>query len=787
MPSSTKPKNETSNEVQDPLKQALSLVEKKVRNLEKRKLKLDMYKVKLAEGAILEKDQLEAVNKYNDVSCNLEFAKELLKQFMALTQDAEKLMKRQMKKERAERILNEHKRLKQVLLIQNMFDNFEIEQVRNDFRNGCHSAVVLTEENLTQLDNLWKLISPESRENEKEFTSASEHLCNLLDAREKAILGTTYKELKELIDLILNCGYFENAPRYEKTNSSSQETSHANKAEETKPSEEPVSTVTSDVKSPETNPVPEEPESINVEIEKKQQHQQQQQPEPVLPVKEVHETNTNSSVGTTDNNIDGDSFFSTGTSFPRQRPFQEIVSSVQGSFNFLQESTIDLESPQHLDPAVVVAHPMPTVRHPQTQSEVNVNTLAQTGYANTGYDQPPPPPVAVPQPPKPQQPVVQTNASMHPVPQPVPQMPAPQANIVPQQTAQPPPTAVPMDVTPVDQQQSHAATILNTSTATVVSQPQLDYTNQTYSQNAISQNLPNDSLFHSVEDGPAPIALMGQPVNDTTVSQFEIPAIPMPNQTQLQDGGINPYVKDTSSQSQGVKKFTNLNANAAVFQSMNANAAVFQPQHTDTSTDGKGQLSPQATDYNQGGSYSTSYFPRGTFPNRNFRGNRGRGGLNNGFNRNSNSGGSGGGSGGGGGGNRTGYTNRSSYPNFPSREYRAATENYSMLNGASFGNGFPKRSSSGPGSTGGNASTVTRGTTSSGGGGGGGNSSGGGGGGGSLKSGPGIAAGASPSQTTYWTNFAVRGQPRGGSIRGGRGTGGGLGRATFPQQPLAQQ
>ncbi len=51
-------------------------------------------------------------------------------------------MKRQMKKERAERILNEHKRLKQVLLIQNMFENLEIEQVRTDFRNGWHSAVV---------------------------------------------------------------------------------------------------------------------------------------------------------------------------------------------------------------------------------------------------------------------------------------------------------------------------------------------------------------------------------------------------------------------------------------------------------------------------------------------------------------------------------------------------------------------------------------------------------------------------------------------------------------------
>ena len=29
--------------------------------------------------------------------------------------------------------------------------------------------------------------------------------------------------------------------------------------------------------------------------------------------------------------------------FQRQRPFQEIVSEVQGNFNFLQESTIDME------------------------------------------------------------------------------------------------------------------------------------------------------------------------------------------------------------------------------------------------------------------------------------------------------------------------------------------------------------------------------------------------------------------------------------------------------------
>ena len=172
---------------------------------------------------------------------------------------------------------------------------------------------------------------------------------------------------------------------------------------------------------------------------------------------------------------------------------------------------------------------MPTVRHAPT-SDVNVNTLAPTGYASTGYDQPPP--VAAPQPPKPQPPVVPASAPMHPVPQPVPQVPAPQANLAPQPSAQPQ-NALPIDVVPADQPQPHVATMLNNPAATVVSQQPLDYTNQTYSQNAISQNLPNDSLFHSVEDGPTPHALIGQPVNDATVSQFEIPAIPLPNQTQV--------------------------------------------------------------------------------------------------------------------------------------------------------------------------------------------------------------------------------------------------------------
>ena len=73
---------------------------------------------------------------------------------------------------------------------------------------------MLTEENLDQLDELYKLISP-SRDGEKNYKEslsiAAEHIVSLVDAKEKAVVGTTYKELKELLDLIAECGYFEHA------------------------------------------------------------------------------------------------------------------------------------------------------------------------------------------------------------------------------------------------------------------------------------------------------------------------------------------------------------------------------------------------------------------------------------------------------------------------------------------------------------------------------------------------------------------------------------------------
>lgn len=351
---STKTENKVSLDAGDPMKQILIVIEKKVRNLEKRKGKLDAYKEKQDSGVVLEKDQQVAVDKYNEVEQNLIFAMELQKQFATIGTDVEKFNKKQAKKERLERQATELKRVKEMLRVQNLLDSLGSEQVRSDFQKGRHGAVVLSEENLNQLDELYKLINPSREPNvdyQAQLNAAGDHVICLIDSREKEVVGTTYKALKELINDVSNCGYFERALKEENTEEcgAEQEFVVVNRQE-----------------------LP-EPDSVEVQSSLPPEVSDQQ-PE---------------MAGTTEtlNNIqDPDSFFSeapTATqqdvSYQRQRPFQEIVSSVQGKFNFLQESTIDMESP-HMDPAVVAAHPMPG----RPQSRQTEGGISQT-FTNSGF------------------------------------------------------------------------------------------------------------------------------------------------------------------------------------------------------------------------------------------------------------------------------------------------------------------------------------------------------------------------------------------------------------------
>ncbi|XP_053114509.1 caprin-2 isoform X4 [Hemicordylus capensis] len=187
----------------------------KIRNIEKKKLKLEDYKDRLKKGESLNQDQLEAVEKYDEVMHNLEFAKELQKTFSGLSQD---LLKAQRKAQRRDTIMKleaEKKKLCTVLQVQYVLQNFIQEHVQKDFRGGLNGAIYMPSKELDYLIKFAKLTCAgrnESLSVEDQMEQSSLYFWDLLEGNEKAVVGTTYKHLKDLLSKLLDSGYFENIP-----------------------------------------------------------------------------------------------------------------------------------------------------------------------------------------------------------------------------------------------------------------------------------------------------------------------------------------------------------------------------------------------------------------------------------------------------------------------------------------------------------------------------------------------------------------------------------------------
>ncbi|XP_013088854.2 caprin-1-like isoform X1 [Biomphalaria glabrata] len=220
MPTTTNNKVEAklaSTDLGDAAKQCINCLEKKVRNLEKRKSRIEQNQEKAKKGTKLEKEQEVSLNQYEQVAHDLEFARELHKQFLQIYTEHEKMAKKQAKREKAERQALEIKRISEILQLQSLLDSLGGDKVREDFKTGKHGAVVLTEDNLQQLDELYQVISPSRDDSGEDYphklTTAAEHLVNILEGKDRQVVGTTYKEIKELITLIKDCGYFETAKK----------------------------------------------------------------------------------------------------------------------------------------------------------------------------------------------------------------------------------------------------------------------------------------------------------------------------------------------------------------------------------------------------------------------------------------------------------------------------------------------------------------------------------------------------------------------------------------------
>ncbi|KAJ4938620.1 hypothetical protein JOQ06_003230 [Pogonophryne albipinna] len=315
------------------MKQVLCVLDKKVRNMEKKKSKLDDYQVRKDKGENLNQDQLEALSKFQEIMHNLEFGRDLQKTFMTLGQDIQKAVKKTARREQLQREEAEQKRLKTILELQFLLDRLGKDAVRQDLKQGV-SGSLLTDADLASFDEFYKLVGPDRDQSIRlvdQYEEASVHLWDLLDGRDKAVVGTTYKALRETLDQVLL------------------------KTEIIEEFTEPIAVETTEFINRQFIP-----DGTYSSSEKEQGDEwtteteaaaalQQQQPPPMQPAvspvaMETHPLNLASPMPPNDPLV-------------RKQVVKDLMAQMQGTYNFMQDSMLEFDG-QPIDPAIVSAQPM---------------------------------------------------------------------------------------------------------------------------------------------------------------------------------------------------------------------------------------------------------------------------------------------------------------------------------------------------------------------------------------------------------------------------------------------
>jgi hypothetical protein len=122
--------------------------------------------------------------------------------------------KERMKKEQQERAKVELIKVNYVLSVREVLSALLEEGGLEDLETGSNGAPKLSADQLAQIQQFQELATP-NREDlskgsfDKQVAASAEHLVNLAEKKATAVVGTTYQELAELIDLIRECGYVE--------------------------------------------------------------------------------------------------------------------------------------------------------------------------------------------------------------------------------------------------------------------------------------------------------------------------------------------------------------------------------------------------------------------------------------------------------------------------------------------------------------------------------------------------------------------------------------------------
>ncbi|XP_028307401.1 caprin-2 isoform X2 [Gouania willdenowi] len=193
------------------IEDGLICLKHKVRNLEKKKLKLEEYEKKLKRGEELNKDQMAAVEKHEELLHNLTFARELHKTLEGLTQSLLNAQKKALKKEQVAKVETDRKRLTKILQLQHVLSSLQLEHIRRDLLAGHNQAPYVSSQklqNLTQLASLLEVKKDNRLSLEEQMEQVAHIYLDLLEGQEKPVAGSSYKMLKADLLRLLDCRYF---------------------------------------------------------------------------------------------------------------------------------------------------------------------------------------------------------------------------------------------------------------------------------------------------------------------------------------------------------------------------------------------------------------------------------------------------------------------------------------------------------------------------------------------------------------------------------------------------
>lgn len=102
-----------------------------------------------------------------------------------------------------------------MLVIQDILRSLADDSVRQDFLDGTNGAVKIEQSDMDLLEKLYVEVTPKrpTRSDEPTFTQSATHSANtfssVIDSRPKPFGESTYDHVKETLQSIQNCGYFE--------------------------------------------------------------------------------------------------------------------------------------------------------------------------------------------------------------------------------------------------------------------------------------------------------------------------------------------------------------------------------------------------------------------------------------------------------------------------------------------------------------------------------------------------------------------------------------------------